>query len=281
MFILNERKYIEDVLLSGKKPDDISIGYLIVLIAKYYYEQYEKDDDLIKLVKEKISQFNIDGYEEYMYAKKIKDFCSALYDSDDQENNNDSSSTSKKNKKSKKVNKSFREFEYIPIYKSELKKINTLPNDRQKKFMFTLYAIARYMNCNGWVNKKDSKGITEVFKLANVSLTTEKKNELLYELHKNGYIYFGKEVDNLNIRVDMADDTEEIVYKVTEFSNLGNQYIGNFKEGYGQCANPGCGRKIKITNNRKMYCSKCYKEMNTLDAKERMRKYREKTNVTF
>lgn len=147
--------------------------------------------------------------------------------------------------------------------------------------MFTLYAIARYMNCNGWVNKKDFQGITEVFKLANVSLTTEKKNELLYELHKNGYIYFGKEVDNLNIRVDMADDTDEIVYKIIDFSNLGNQYIGNFKEGYKQCANPGCGRKIKITNNRKMYCSKCYKELNALDAKERMKKYREKENVTF
>lgn len=280
MFILNEKKYIEDVLASGKKPEDISIGYLIVLIAKYYHADYDKEDDLNKFVKEKISKFNIDGYEEYAYAKRIKDFCNALYSSEDQENDN-ISPTSKKKKKSKKINKSFREYEYIPIYKSELEKINTLPNDRQKKFMFTLYAIARYMNCNGWVNKKDSQGVTEIFKLANVSLTTDKKNELLYELHKNGYIYFGKEVNNLNIRVDMANDTDEIVYKITNFSNLGNQYIGNFKEGYKQCANPGCGRKIRITNNRKMYCSKCYKELNALDAKERMKKYREKGNVTF
>lgn len=280
MFILNEKKYIEDVLESGKKPDGISNGYLIVLIAKYYYKDYDNEDDLIKFVKQKMSEFNIDGYEEYVYAKRIKEICEALLKQDSSEGT-DNQKKSSKSKKSKKINKSFREFEFIPIYKNELEKINTLPNDRQKKFMFTLYAIARYMNCNGWVNKKDSQGVTEIFKLANVSLTTEKKNELLYELHKNGYIYFGKEVNNLNIRVDMANDTDEIVYKITDFSNLGNQYIGNFKEGYKQCANPGCGRKIKITNNRKMYCSKCYKELNASDAKERMKKYREKGNVTF
>ena len=30
-----------------------------------------------------------------------------------------------------------------------------------------------------------------------------------------------------------------------------------------------------------MYCSKCYKEINEANAKERMKKYREKQNVTF
>lgn len=67
--------------------------------------------------------------------------------------------------------------------------------------MFTLFAIARYMDCNGWINKKDSKGLSEVFKLANVTLSSDKKNELLHDLYSNGYIYFGKKVNNLNIRI--------------------------------------------------------------------------------
>lgn len=103
----------------------------------------------------------------------------------------------------------------------------------------------------------------------------------MHDLYSNGYIHFGKKVNNLNIKIDLGDTDDDIAYKVTKFENIGNQYIGNFKKGYKQCANPGCGRKIKITNNRKMYCSKCYKEINEANAKERMKKYREKQNVTF
>ena len=46
MYILNEKDYIRSVLASKKKPEDLSIGYLIVLTAKYYYinnENIEKE----------------------------------------------------------------------------------------------------------------------------------------------------------------------------------------------------------------------------------------------
>ena len=222
-------------MVSGNKPDNISNGYLITLIAKYYFNKDKDLDVLIDTVKKKIFEFNIEGYQEYRYANKIKKTCLELYEL--------------------QSNNIFRELEYVPIYEKELEVVESLPNDRQKKFMFTLFAIARYMNCEGWINKKDSKGISEVFKLANVSLTTDKRNELLYELHSNGYIHFGKKVNNLNIRVDLDDTDDTIVYKVTQFENIGNQYIGNFKKGYKQCK--CCGKKIKDTGNKKMYCVKC------------------------
>ena len=235
MYILNEKKYIREILVSGNKPDNISNGYLITLIAKYYFNKDKDLDVLIDTVKKKIFEFNIEGYQEYRYANKIKKTCLELYEL--------------------QSNNIFRELEYVPIYEKELEVVESLPNDHQKKFMFTLFAIARYMNCEGWINKKDSKGISEVFKLANVSLTTDKRNELLYELHSNGYIHFGKKVNNLNIRVDLDDTDDTIVYKVTQFENIGNQYIGNFKKGYKQCK--CCGKKIKDTGNKKMYCVKC------------------------
>ena len=154
--------------------------------------------------------------------------------------------------------------------------MESLPNDRQKKFMFTLFAIARYMNSEGWINKKDSKGLSEVFKLANVTLSSDKKNELLHELYSNGYIHFGKKVNNLNIKIDLGDTDDDIAYKVTQFENIGNQYIGNFKKGYKQCANSGCGRKIRITKTGrpKLYCEKCAKEIDKNKAKERMKTLR-------
>lgn len=256
MYILNEKEYIRDVLASGIKPDNISNGYLITMIAKYYFDKKQDPDILIDIVKQKMLDFDIDGYQEYRYANKIKKTCLNLYDLDS--------------------DKFFRELEYIPIYKKELEIVESLLNDRQKKFMFTLFAVARYMDSDGWINKKDLKGLSEVFKLANVTLSSDKKNELLHELYSNGYIHFGKKVNNLNIKVDLGNMDDDIVYKVTLFENIGNQYIGNFKKGYKQCTNPGCGRKIKIAENGrpKLYCDKCAKEIDKYKAKERMKSMR-------
>lgn len=47
---------------------------------------------------------------------------------------------------------------------------------------------------------------------------------------------------------------------------------------YSRCKQ--CGVMIEKTNNRRLYCKKCYKEINQKDAKNRMKKYRSK-NVTF
>lgn len=47
---------------------------------------------------------------------------------------------------------------------------------------------------------------------------------------------------------------------------------------YSRCKQ--CGSIIEKTNNRILYCKKCYKEINQKDAKNRMKKYRNK-DVTF
>ena len=210
------------------------MGYFITLIAKYYLSDEIDAESLSKIVKEQLREFDLDNYQEYKYHNKIMKVCASLFDGS--------------------IDKNFREQEYIPIYENELKVIESLPNDRQKKLMFTFFALARYMNCDGWINKKTSKGISEAFKLANVTLTSDKRNELLHELYVNGYINLGKKVDNLNIKVQL-DDSGEVVYKIKEFNNIGNQYIGNFKKGYKQCKS--CGKKIRNTGNKKMYCEKC------------------------
>lgn len=245
-------------MVSKKKPDDLPMGYFITLISKYYFSDELNAEQLSDIVKEKILAFDLDNYQEYKYHIKILNTCEGLFDYS--------------------IDKTFKEIEYIPIYENELKFISVLPNDKQKKLMFTFFAVARYMDCDGWINKKTSKDISEVFKLANVTLTSDKRNELLHELYVNGYISFGKKVNNLNIRVKL-DGSGEIAYKIKEFNNLGNQYIGNFKNGYKQCRK--CGKPIKITNNRIMYCCNCYKKINEADAKNRMKKYREMQNVTF
>lgn len=193
----------------------------------------------------------MDNYQEYKYHSKIVNICESIFNAS--------------------IDKAFQEREYIPIYENELKIINTLPSDKQKKLMFTFFAVARYMNCDGWINKKTSKDILEVFRLANINLVSDKRNELLHELYTKGYITFGKKVNNLNIRVGL-DNSGEIIYKIKDFSNIGNQYIGNFKNGYKQCINPLCGKAFKTTGANSKYCKRCAR-MRQL---EKYMKYNEK-----
>lgn len=251
MYVLNERNYIREVLASGVKPDDLSMNYLITLVCKYYYDEDRSPEKLIEFVKDKLLSLNIANYQEYKFYSKIEKTATALYESD--------------------MSPAFKELEYVPLYEEELRIIETLPNDRQKKLMFTFFIIARYMNSDGWINKKSLRQLSEVFKLANISLTNQKKMEMLHELYVNGYIQFGKKIDNLNIRVNLAEQGD-IVYKLKDFNNIGNQYIGNFKNGYRQC--DICGKKIKVTTPNRIYCSSCAKEQNREKTKLRMKTLR-------
>lgn len=228
------------------------MGYFITLITKYYFNEELDAEQLSDIVKEKILAFDLDNYQEYKYHIKIVSTCKGLFDDS--------------------IDRTFKVIEYIPIYDNELKFIRSLPTDKQKKLMFTFFAVARYMDCDGWINKKNSKDISEVFKLANVTLTSDKRNELLHELYVNGYISFGKKVNNLNIRVKL-NGSGEIAYKIKEFNNLGNQYIGNFKNGYKQCKK--CGKIIRITGTNNQYCKKCIKEKQLEWQRESMKKIRE------
>lgn len=114
MYILNERDFIRGVLLSKQKPNDISIEYLIKLIAKYYYSPDIEVSELINVVKSKMMEFCIFEYQEHLYINKIKTTCAAMCDPESTVHN-------------------FKEIEYIPIYKKELDVINTLKLDREKK----------------------------------------------------------------------------------------------------------------------------------------------------
>ena len=90
--------------------------------------------------------------------------------------NNEKDKKSKKKEEINEKDKQLRELKYVPIYQEEIDLINSLPNDRQKKFMFTLYAVARYMDSDGWINKKDLRGLSEIFKLANITRRIKKTN---------------------------------------------------------------------------------------------------------
>ena len=115
MYILNEKDYIRSVLASKKKPEDLSIGYLIVLTAKYYYinnENIEKKQ-LVEIVTNKISDMMIYGYQEYKWIRKIEKVCDIFYD-------NEKDKKSKKKEEINEKDKQLRELKYVPIYQEEI-----------------------------------------------------------------------------------------------------------------------------------------------------------------
>ncbi len=231
------------------------MSYFITLIAKYCFPAASSPEDLSDTVKKRIAEFHLENYQEYQYHNKIMRVCEGLFNGT--------------------VGKELKQRNSVPIYENELRRIHSLANDRQRKLLFTLFALARYMDCGGWINKKTAKEISEVFKLANVTLSSDKRNELLHELYAGGHIAFGKKVDNLNIKVCL-EESGEIGYQLQEFQNLGYQYIGNFKTGYKQCVCCGKAYKIKSAMDfSSKYCDSCSRQKRLERSKNSMRKLRE------
>lgn len=153
------------------------------------------------------------------------------------------------------------EIEYIPITKKEMDICDSLDGKPQKRIMFTLVCLAKYYNAvnenNGnWVNKRDD----EILKLANVTRTVKERSLMFNDFRELGLIRFSKKVDNVNINVTCIDNDGDTVLKITDFRNLGYQYLKYHGESYFECES--CGLTVRRTGNRQKYCKDCASEIN-------------------
>lgn len=259
MYVLNEETFVDEILETKQKPNGLSIPYLIKLLLKNVVNKNDTEStekkEIIKEVLNILPDFKIQGYEEYVYYKLVEKSYSELF---------------------KDNNFEFKKIDYIPIYKSDINIVNTVQDVKLKKLIFTLIALARFANCDGWINKKDIQGISEVFKLANIACSSDERYNILNDLYVKKIISFAKSITNLNIQVMINQDVDddEVVYKVANFDDLGNQYVVNFIDGYIACKL--CGRVIKKTSNKKMYCNPCADKM----AKENRNKYLKRVRET-
>ena len=246
--ILNETKYVEEIINSSILPEKMSVNSMITYLTKYYYRKCDSFLEIENKVCEQMDKFNIDVryYQEYKCRLRVKRICNAIHDG--------------------KLDM-LREYESIPLYKSEYENIMSCENDKEKKFLFTVYILARYTDKYGWVyNPKN-----EIFKLANIPSNTKGYKEIIYNLLHSGYIKNTKKVDDVKIGVELANTSEEVVLEVSKMSSLGNQFMAFIKDGYIICEH--CEKLIKkITNNQK-YCNKCREKVNLLKTKERISNY--------
>ena len=150
----------------------------------------------------------------------------------------------------------------VSISQCELDRIGKLHGITRQKVMFTLLCLAKYKNVarpnnNGWINFDASF----IFKTANTSLTSRAGMLLLHELAQLEYISYSRRVDSLSLQIDMIDDAEDPVATITDFRNLGNQYlrlIGHTD--FIECAE--CGAVVRRNGRRQRYCKACAREVN-------------------
>lgn len=251
--VLNEVKQAEYIIEKGevgKKPSST-----LFLLGKYYRwkENLDKEQTFIKL--NDFMQQNCINYNSALWEDIIDDI-------------------------SKKANKyTLREIDFIGITQSELDKISKADDLKYEKLLFTMLCYAKLYNMisannNCWINSD----IKEIFRVSRVTVK-HRNDKFLYlnDLKQMGLISFSNKNDNLNIRVDFVDMDGGSVLDISDFRELGYEYlnyIGNGK--FIRCSE--C--KMLVKKNSKhdgstKYCKKC-KSMKDI---EKYNKYNQKRNL--
>lgn len=152
---------------------------------------------------------------------------------------------------------------YISVSDKEIEKIKSLSGKQLQRLAFTLLCLAKYWDIisrskDHWVNSKDS----EIMQLANINTSIKRQSAMYYTLNELGMIRFSRKVDNTNVRVCFIEDGETVI-RVSDFRNLGYQYLKYLGEPYFECANCGIVTKYNDPRNRRKqkYCKSCAAEI--------------------
>lgn len=250
MLILNEKEFIKNIIETKQVPNKFSLSRIIDMLSRLYINDEENSDkkkkELIEYVKQTLTTLNLSYYYEYQYDSRITKICGKVY----------------------KERLKLREDNFVPLYQEELDWVNSFKKDRDKKFIFACLIIARYYNTEGWVNLKCS----ELFKLANITMTTKDRNIYIGEMIRSGHISDSLKNSNLNIKINLCK-SKNVVMEINNFDNLGNQILVKVKDKTKMCE--CCGKLIKIKSKydgSTKYCKDCKDDIHC----EQQKQYRKR-----
>lgn len=235
MLILNEKNYAEELYL-GKSNEVKSVTAKVGYVTRYQLHVlgYSDDDNYSYTVKWMNKRH--DNFDESCYSKLISDAV-------------------------KKAHKRpFFDVGDILVTKSELAIIASLENLRAEKILFVLLCMAKQQRVvYGFTNGLVKYSLPDLCKTARVSVPTDEREYILYELVKNGYLDYPKKNDTSCLMVNFIDDDgeTELTVNETDCKELAYTYL-NWKNsgGYDRCED--CGRLFRKNRNRK-YCYECSK----------------------
>lgn len=238
MLILNEEEYAKS-LYEGKNKDVKSAMAKIRYVIRYLvHSMLESDDDVYKLSVEWMKK-NHDNFDESCYSNVISDAIKKAHQYP------------------------FYVIDNIKITKSELNIISSLDNLRAEKVLFVLLCMAKQQRLsNGFTNGLVKYSITELCKLARVSVPVDDREYILYEIVKKGFLDYPKKNDTQCLIVNFMN-FDDVVLELdeTDCQELAYVYLNwkNGNKGYAKCHK--CGRWMKQSKTKpRTYCEGCARE---------------------
>ena len=151
----------------------------------------------------------------------------------------------------------------VPVTKPEMEKIDALNGAQLQRLAFTLLYLAKFSTMirpkrDHWVNTPDN----EVMKMANINTSIKRQSILFRQLRDSGFIRFSKQIDNLSVQVLAVEDGESAI-KITDFRNLGYQYMMFHGGPYYKWVRCGVTEKVKNPDKGRppKYCQQCASEV--------------------
>ena len=149
--------------------------------------------------------------------------------------------------------------ESIEVSQPEMDIIGSIDGKQTKRLAFTLLCLAKYWdivspNSNHWVNSKDS----EIMRMANINTSIKRQSFMYHALMEKNLIQFSKKIDNTNVRVLFLADGSPAL-SITDYRNLGYQYLRYTGEPYFECQNCGVVTRLRdpVHGKKQKYCKDC------------------------
>lgn len=241
MLILNEEKYAKD-LYDGKNQDVKSIMAKIRYVARYLTHSEQKNNDEIYKETVRWLQDYHNNFDESSYSNVISDAIKSAY------------------------KYPFYIIDNIKITRSELDVISSLNNLRAEKILFVLLCMAKQQSmANGFTNGLVKYSITDLCKMARVSVPADDREYILYDIVRRGLLGYPKKNNTQCLIVNFIN-TDEVVLELdeTDCQELAYVYLQwkNNGKGYTKCQR--CSRLMKQGKTKpKKYCEGCAKEVQT------------------
>ena len=290
MIILNEREYVEDCLKNGlvdSKPFNT-----LSILAKYYY--------------------HICGYRKKKITTLLLEFLSKHYPR--YELNEFSWHSSIEKIAANAGSYRLYEIKGVKITKSEMETITNIHNKVLERLMFTMLCLAKLSNVknpknNGWVNAESK----EIFEYARIACKCDEREVKIGKLWQMGLLEFSKRNDNMNCRVTFINDEDTEEMFVSDFRELGYEYMAYKGDNFIRCRECGiltrgnkngtrkyckdcatytpqetktivcedCGIEFEVAGNNKRTtkCPCCYNEYRKNCIRDNVKKYREKNKM--
>lgn len=235
MIILNEKEYAEKCLKTGV-PENNPFE-VISIIAKYYY--------------------HFCGYRKKRISTLLLEFLTKFYPVYEV---NKFSWQNTIDKVAANVGKyPFHQISGVKITRTEMDTISSIHNELLERLMFTMLCLAKLNNLknpnnNGWVNFPTK----EIFTLARIGCSLKERYVKIAKLKQLNLLELPKRNDNLNCRVTFINDDDDEVLFISDFRELGYEYMFYCGGNFIRCGE--CGILARNSKNGlKKYCNKCRK----------------------